>query len=71
MEYLLHPFPLGRLITTVSSITLSVGYYGCSVTMYEDMKKERETGLEPATATLGKWNSTTELLPLVYVSVFR
>jgi hypothetical protein len=24
---------------------------------------ERETGLEPATATLATWNSTTELLP--------
>jgi hypothetical protein len=26
---------------------------------------ERETGLEPATSSLGSWHSTTELLPLV------
>ncbi len=25
---------------------------------------ERETGLEPATSSLGSWHSTTELLPL-------
>ena len=25
---------------------------------------ERETGFEPATATLARWSSTTELLPL-------
>src|SRR5690348_6300828 len=30
----------------------------------DGQEKKRETGLEPATATLGKWNSTTELLPL-------
>jgi hypothetical protein len=24
---------------------------------------ERETGLEPATSSLGSWHSTTELLP--------
>ena len=27
-------------------------------------KLERETGLEPATSSLGSWHSTTELLPL-------
>src|SRR5437879_1115832 len=27
-------------------------------------KMERETGLEPATSSLGSWHSTTELLPL-------
>jgi hypothetical protein len=27
------------------------------------VRLERETGLEPATATLATWNSTTELLP--------
>ena len=26
-------------------------------------KMERETGLEPATSSLGSWHSTTELLP--------
>ncbi len=25
---------------------------------------ERETGIEPATSSLGSWHSTTELLPL-------
>src|SRR5262245_53202457 len=29
---------------------------------------ERETGLEPATPTLARWCSTTELLPLFSVS---
>jgi hypothetical protein len=29
------------------------------------VRLERETGLEPATATLATWNSTTELLPLM------
>ena len=28
---------------------------------------ERETGLEPATSSLGSWHSTTELLPLAFV----
>jgi hypothetical protein len=28
---------------------------------------ERETGLEPATSSLGSWHSTTELLPLAIV----
>ena len=28
---------------------------------------ERETGVEPATSSLGSWHSTTELLPLVAV----
>jgi hypothetical protein len=28
---------------------------------------ERETGLEPATSSLGSWHSTTELLPLAFI----
>src|SRR5882724_5542120 len=28
---------------------------------------ERETGVEPATSSLGSWHSTTELLPLAFV----
>ena len=28
-------------------------------------KLERETGIEPATSSLGSWRSTAELLPLV------
>ena len=31
---------------------------------YSSNKKEQETGLEPATSTLGKWDSTIELLLL-------
>jgi hypothetical protein len=27
-------------------------------------KMERETGIEPATSSLGSWRSTAELLPL-------
>ena len=30
--------------------------------------KERETGIEPATSSLGSWHSTTELLPLAFKS---
>ena len=30
------------------------------------LKMERETGLEPATSSLGSWHSTTELLPLAF-----
>jgi hypothetical protein len=29
---------------------------------------ERETGVEPATSSLGSWHSTTELLPLTFAS---
>jgi hypothetical protein len=29
---------------------------------------ERETGVEPATSSLGSWHSTTELLPLTVKS---
>src|SRR2546430_1053317 len=32
---------------------------------------ERETGLEPATSTLARWHSTTELLPQVVMERFR
>ena len=33
---------------------------------------ERETGLEPATSTLARWHSTTELLPQIFAcTVFR
>lgn len=30
----------------------------------KEVKKERKTGLEPATSTLARWHSTTELLSL-------
>ncbi len=32
---------------------------------------ERETGLEPATSSLGSWHSTTELLPLTEVVTYH
>ena len=31
---------------------------------------ERETGVEPATSSLGSWHSTTELLPHSFVSCY-
>src|SRR5690348_11054808 len=31
----------------------------------ECLQMERETGIEPATSSLGSWRSTAELLPLV------
>ncbi len=35
------------------------------------MELERETGIEPATSSLGSWHSTTELLPPLMASNFR
>ena len=37
----------------------------CAPTLPRDVLhfSERETGLEPATSSLGSWHSTTELLP--------
>jgi hypothetical protein len=32
---------------------------------FEKEKMERETGIEPATSSLGSWRSTAELLPHV------
>ena len=31
---------------------------------FEEEEMERETGIEPATSSLGSWRSTAELLPL-------
>jgi hypothetical protein len=31
---------------------------------------ERETGIEPATSSLGSWHSTAELLPLISNTLF-
>jgi hypothetical protein len=31
---------------------------------------ERETGIEPATSSLGSWHSTAELLPLIIATLF-
>ena len=33
------------------------------------VKMERETGIEPATSSLGSWRSTAELLPLSWANV--
>ena len=38
---------------------------------YVAKKLERETGFEPATATLARWGSTTELLPLKCLLVYQ
>ena len=32
---------------------------------------ERETGIEPATSSLGSWHSTTELLPPVIAATAK
>jgi hypothetical protein len=32
---------------------------------------ERETGVEPATSSLGSWHSTTELLPLWFLCKYN
>src|SRR5208283_6018529 len=37
----------------------------CAQVIQNKLVMERETGLEPATSSLGSWHSTTELLPLV------
>ena len=41
----------------------------CSVVHYMD-EMERETGFEPATPTLARLYSTTELFPLVYIYLY-
>jgi hypothetical protein len=35
------------------------------VTSKKLLRLERETGIEPATSSLGSWHSTAELLPLI------
>src|SRR5208283_2484299 len=35
----------------------------CAQVIQNKLVMERETGLEPATSSLGSWHSTTELLP--------
>src|SRR6202012_5631143 len=49
--------PLGSCLTPV--------FGGEEVADYSQVieKMERETGVEPATSSLGSWHSTTELLP--------
>ena len=49
--------------------SIPVGYWRFVVTSYSRERLspfflERETGVEPATSSLGSWHSTTELLPL-------
>ena len=39
---------------------------GFSEILYLIETMERETGVEPATSSLGSWHSTTELLPLAF-----
>ncbi len=45
-----------------ANIALRLGqYFGVS----PGIRLERETGIEPATSSLGSWHSTAELLPLI------
>jgi hypothetical protein len=54
-------FELGVKVLQTSALPL--GYAARRKNLGRE-KKERETGLEPATTTLARWGSTTELLSL-------
>ena len=46
-------------MTALNVVQKSAGFWGgCKLLILE-----RETGVEPATSSLGSWHSTTELLP--------
>src|ERR1700678_4187307 len=59
---------------TAPSAPLRAGLGGCPYIIFRK-ELERETGIEPATSSLGSWRSTAELLPLIarqvhhYISV--
>ena len=52
-------------IEVLQTSALPLGYVATSVLL------ERETGFEPATSTLARLHSTTELLPLNEEEVYR
>jgi hypothetical protein len=63
--------------TQMCSIILSTSFGASAGQRWEASEKadaeligflERETGVEPATSSLGSWHSTTELLPLALKS---
>jgi hypothetical protein len=55
----------GEQVYTAESV-LSGGRYKFRANLNRNPKPpmERETGIEPATSSLGSWRSTAELLPL-------
>ena len=56
---------MDRLLNAVQKSVRFLGFSRWLVSLFESKKvMERETGLEPATSSLGSWHSTTELLPL-------
>ena len=59
-----HP-DLNRRMEVLQTSALPLGYAASSVSL------ERETGFEPATSTLARLHSTTELLPLNEESLLR
>jgi hypothetical protein len=47
---------------TGQPLRLRAGLGGCPYIIFRK-EMERETGIEPATSSLGSWRSTAELLP--------
>jgi hypothetical protein len=47
-------------VKALNVVQKSAGFWGAAKLLI----LERETGVEPATSSLGSWHSTTELLPL-------
>src|ERR1700678_2916460 len=55
---------------TAPSAPLRAGLGGCPYIIFRK-ELERETGIEPATSSLGSWRSTAELLPLNFILLDR
>ena len=57
---------MNRRIAVLQTAALPLGYaaFKLSVYTFPQKKMERETGFEPATSTLARSHSTTELFPL-------
>jgi hypothetical protein len=53
----------------LQTVALPLGY-AARVECREEIKMERETGFEPATSTLARLHSTTELFPLSATLIF-
>ena len=60
-------FKLLRIVVQLRQMRQKLIWRGMQV--IENM--ERETGLEPATSSLGSWHSTTELLPHSAIPAFN
>ena len=51
-------------ITVLQTVALPLGYAAARGNLIRNERMERETGFEPATPTLARLCSTTELFPL-------